>query len=129
MKKKVTNLKQTQAWKNFSKYIRLRGSVDEYNVCYTCGNSYHYKEMNAGHYIHSKKNTFFDEMNVQCQCVRCNMYLSGNLGVYCERLTHEHSVEAVDELRLRSNMKRTFDKDDLKAIAKEYREKVEAMEL
>jgi hypothetical protein len=55
--------------------------------------------MNCGHFIHSKR---FDLMahpyNCQAQCVRCNKYLSGNLGKFANNLGKKYGYQILDKL-------------------------------
>jgi len=81
-------------WVVFSKYIRKR---DKY-TCFTCGKKE--KPGHAGHYIHNKLD--FDPLNVHHQCIYCNRYLRGNLGVYGEKLIRENGIEKIEEMRVRS---------------------------
>jgi hypothetical protein len=72
MKNKRERLKN-KAWKVFSDWIKQR---DDYH-CVSCGA---FDANQAGHFFHNVLD--FDEDNINCQCVRCNHYLSGNLAQY-----------------------------------------------
>ena len=75
----------------FSKFIRLRDS-DENGLCkcITCWRSFHWKEMDAGHFVtRDRKATRFDERNVSAQCSLCNRHHHG------EQFKHG---EAIDRL-------------------------------
>jgi len=76
------------AWKLFSRHIRY-SNLDSYGraKCYTCGFTDIPQNMQAGHFHHDRLD--FSEKNVHVQCVRCNKWLSGNLGVYAERLVED----------------------------------------
>ena len=74
---RVKNLKK-KVWKVMSLYVRER---DKY-TCFTCGQTKGI--MNAGHFIHGKLD--YDEMNINCQCVSCNKWNHGNLGIYGVKL-------------------------------------------
>lgn len=89
------------AWNEFSEYLR-RKNADFYGVCecITCGFKAHWKEMQAGHFIHGKFD--FDEMNVNVQCARCNKYLHGNLGFYALKLITKHGKEKIEDLQARA---------------------------
>ena len=60
----------------FSQYIRRRNADHLGRVkCFTCGVEKHWKEQQAGHFqSRSHHSTRWDEVNVQVQCVKCNMY-------------------------------------------------------
>ena len=121
MTRKSHSLKNTQAWKNMSKYVRLL----EKGVCFTCGNYHPIDECQAGHFKHSDTSTFFEEMNVHCQCIKCNQYLSGNLSVYALRMIDKYGLEAVRDLDKRSNeYKKRPSKLELKQISLYYKNKL-----
>lgn len=87
-----------ECWKLMSLWIRKKDADWKGNVkCFTCGQLKNYKETNAGHYIHDKLD--FDERNLKVQCIYCNKYLSGNLGVYGEKLIDIFGLDWVKELR------------------------------
>lgn len=83
-----------KAWSLQSEWIRR----SEHGICYTCGAHDEWKNQNAGHYIHGNHMDFVI-MNIHCQCVRCNKWLSGNSGIYAERMIAEYGEEAVASLR------------------------------
>ena len=78
--------------------------------------------MNAGHYIHNKLD--YDEMNVNVQCVRCNKWLSGNLGKYAEKLIEKHGMEKIQELRQRASLVvyEKYSLGELESIYSKYRD-------
>lgn len=103
---KTPNLKslKAKAWKLMSEWIRSRDADWRgYAACFTCGTVKPWKELDCGHYIHNKLD--LDERNLRPQCVRCNNYLSGNLGSYAERLVKENGLAWLEELRRDSNQK------------------------
>jgi hypothetical protein len=79
-----------RAWEYFSKYIRAR---DPY--CATCGG----QTTQAGHFWHGVLD--FDEMNINGQCTRCNLYLSGNLGEYAIYLIEKYGMKEFKKLQKR----------------------------
>lgn len=104
-------------WRVFSKYIRQRDD----GVCISCGKKKHWKEMDAGHYIPKTlggMNLYFDERNVNCQCVYCNRYLHGNLSKYALALQRKYGNNILEE----------FDKmrdDKVKISIPEYQRKID----
>ena len=74
--------KQLEAilWKWFSLFIRLRNADSDGMVeCITCGKVYHYKSMDAGHFVsRNNKSTKYNEKNVNVQCPYDNRFQSGN---------------------------------------------------
>lgn len=95
-----------RAWKARSIYIRKK----ENGICYTCGAHYwnmdlgenDWSQMQAGHFWHGVLD--FDDVNIHCQCVKCNKYLSGNASAYATRLVHDYGAEEFLELEKRKNL-------------------------
>lgn len=105
-----------KAWDIQSQYIRRLAK----GVCFTCGDKRPWKEQQAGHYIH-KDCLDFDPININCQCVRCNKWLSGNSGIYAERLIAEYGEQAIAELRVRSEQIRKFTIFELEELITKYK--------
>jgi len=111
-----------KAWNLQSEYIRRLAK----GICFTCGDKRHWKEQQAGHYIH-KDCLDFDVININCQCVRCNKWLSGNQGIYAERLIAEYGEQAVAELRERSRQEHKFNIFELENIISTYKQKLQSL--
>lgn len=111
-----------KAWKVFSLWVRKRNCDPMgYSMCVTCGAVALPKDLNAGHFIHGhSKITFMDDRNVHPQCIRCNMYLSGNLIEYAAYMKKTYGWETVDALRELSHQIWKPTRDDLEAIIKKY---------
>jgi len=75
--------------------------------------------MHCGHYIHIDA-LDFDEINNHCQCPRCNTYLSGNRGIYGEKLIKMHGLEKIEELRFKSHQAHRFTREELENFIKIY---------
>jgi NAD-dependent SIR2 family protein deacetylase len=79
-------------------YVRLKDAdFRGFVSCYTCGKKFHWKELQAGHYIHGKGD--FNTDNLKPQCPRCNKWLSGNLGKYAEHLLKDYGEAWLEQLR------------------------------
>jgi len=78
------------ATKHFNKFIRDR---DQGKGCISCGRPF----TQAGHFYSAGHHSAlrFNEKNVNGQCVRCNMYLSGNLNEYRKNLIKRIGGEEV----------------------------------
>lgn len=101
MRKISTRNLKKKAWVVFARWIRTKGmNTSGYVICVTCGVSGLPGSMNAGHFIHGhSKMTFLDERNVHVQCIRCNLYLSGNLIEYSNFMKTKYGWDVVDILR------------------------------
>ena len=121
---KVVSLKKAKqkAWVQFSKYIRMKGSVNGMNTCVTCGAVKHYKELQAGHFIQGRHNPIlFDERNVHPQCVGCNMFKSGNLIKYYEFMLKEYGQEVIYDLERKNEEISKFKVWDFEQVEEKYK--------
>ena len=106
----------------FSKYIRL-SSADNRGMCtcVTCGRQYHWKNIQAGHFMSRKHySTRWDERNVKSQCVGCNMFKSGEQYKYSLFL----GSELANDLYLKSKELKKFSITDLEQMIDEYTTKL-----
>jgi hypothetical protein len=114
MKKKHIKLNKLKkkAEAIFHKYIVLRDK----GICFTCG-----KPGNqAGHFCHNRLD--FDEMNLHCQCVRCNHFLSGNLYEYGKHLNKNYGEGFAEALIARSHTQSNkFSRDELNELIAKYK--------
>lgn len=78
----------------FNKYIRQR---DSHLPCISCQKG---RVENAGHYLSQGHHSAlrFNENNTNGQCIRCNLYLSGNLIHYRTYLVEKIGEEKVLQL-------------------------------
>lgn len=85
----------------FNTWIRLR---DKDKGCISCGGAVE----QAGHYFSQGHHSAlrFNEMNNNGQCVRCNMYLSGNLIKYRQGLVNRYGEAKVKMLERSSEINR-----------------------
>ena len=101
----------------FSRFIRIRDK----GVCFTCGIQKDIKEMQAGHYIsRSHNNTRYDEQNVHCQCVGCNIFKSGNMPAYALKLMEVYGPNILGVLEAKRRSIKQWTKDELKALIEKY---------
>ncbi len=120
------SLKKTQAWKWFSKYIKLR---DNY-ICQTCGRSYTGKMMHAGHFIQAfgHNSVFLTRANVYAQCYACNIWGNGKQEILREVVIKRFGKKVEEELWKKAREIKKFDKKELKEIAEIYKNKVKELE-
>ena len=126
--KTISKLKK-ELDKVFSLYIRLRNATPQGIIkCYTCGKLGHYKKgMHAGHF-QSRKHlaTRWHEENVQVQCYRCNIHLSGNTYTFGKLLdvrVEEGTAEKLHLLATKTTLK--IMPHEYEEMIKEYKEKLE----
>lgn len=120
-----------KAWKQFSKYIRLRdclstmGSQDE-GMCYTCDRVYPFKSLQAGHFVDGRTaSILFDENLVNAQCYSCNVMKSGNKDSYTPKMIHKWGLERVEQMWRQKNKVHQWTREELDDIRKNYKEEFE----
>jgi hypothetical protein len=78
-----------------------------------------WKKSQCGHYLHNKLD--FDLRNLKPKCLRCNYFLSGNLGIYGERLVKDYGQDWIDQLRAKAQVKGNYyTRQELNEIIKKY---------
>ena len=110
----------------FSRYIRLKNADKTgYCTCVTCNRDYHYKNIQAGHFM-SRKNysTRWDERNVYPQCYGCNVMQQGKQYEFSLFLGKEVS----DELLYLSKRIVKFSDIELTEMKKYYENLVQVLE-
>jgi len=83
--------------------------------CVTCGKAGN----QAGHFVHGDR-LDFDERDNNCQCARCNCYLSGNLAPYSLYLIKKYGPNIIEELNVLGRIARKFSWGELEDIIKRY---------
>ena len=87
---------------------------DKY-ICFTCGK----QGSQAGHFCHSRLD--FDERNLHCQCVRCNHFLRGNLGVYAIEIEKRYGIGTAEKIILESHTtSNKYNRTELEGFLEKY---------
>jgi hypothetical protein len=112
---------EQRALKAMSDYIR----ENENWTCFTCDKKGDKHNMDAGHLFSRRHAAIkFNELNVHCQCVACNKYLSGNMHEYIKRFKEKYGEDRylyLDDIKGKIT-KRTV--SEYLEIEKEYKEKL-----
>ena len=116
----------------FGNYIKLKYCYENgYCRCVTCNKKLkHYtKDLQAGHFV--KRGHYglrWNEFNVHPQCIRCNMYLSGNELEHAKYIIDTYGVEKFQEIMAIKRMitKRPKIKE-IEDLILEYERKIEAL--
>lgn len=85
----------------FSQWVRLSNRDQRgFCTCVTCGNKFHWKEIQAGHFMSRKHySTRWDENNVKPQCRACNIFRQGEQYKYSIYLGKEMSDSLLEKSR------------------------------
>ncbi len=122
LKKKLDSL--------FSQYTRLR-NVDHLGrvKCFTCGVEKHWKEQQAGHFqSRSHHSTRWDEVNVQVQCVKCNMFRQGEQYKFGMYLDQKYGEGTAEELEIRSKTIVKLNRTDYEEAIERYKQKIKELD-
>jgi len=118
-----------ELWSVFAKYIKKRDN----GICITCGkiglSGYEY---HAGHCIPagiSPLKLYFDERNVNGQCMRCNQFLGGMGAIYRERVDEKYGKGTFKKLkRLMRDTGTKYSKQDYLGFIEYYEKKTEKLD-
>ena len=130
---KISTLKK-KVWDLFSRYIRLRDCLkttgcSSFGLCFTCSKRYHFKLLQAGHFIAGRHNAnLFSENGTHAQCYNCNINLKGNTLVYRRKIIemYGHGYDEVLEKESQEIKKLTI--PDLEQIEADLKEKIRMLE-
>jgi len=109
----------------FSQYIRLSNADNNgFCTCVTCKNRFHWKEIQAGHFMSRKHYSIrWDERNVKPQCVACNVYRAGEQYKYSLYLGNNLSKTLLEK----SRELRKFTNIELEEMISDYSERVKKL--
>jgi hypothetical protein len=107
-----------RAWFWMSTFVCLR----DHNICFTCGKCGN----QGGHFIHSSS-LDFDERAIHCQCGQCNIWQSGERGIYHEKMVKKYGQKVVDELKRKAKTIFKPSIDELLKIKKRLMDKVKVL--
>ena len=104
----------------FNKWIRER---DKEKGCISCNG----EVAHAGHYFNQGHHSSlrYNEMNVNGQCVSCNLFKSGNLIKYRQGLVKRYGAAKVEQLELNADLHKAWkwDRTELENIIEKYKTK------
>ena len=133
MKKKTTSSAKKKVWFEFSKYIRLRDCLTttgctSFGLCITCGKRYHFKLLQAGHFIPGRHNAnLFSEKGTQAQCYNCNVNLRGSTLEYRRKIIELYGEGVDEELEELDKQVRKFTISELEELEASLREKIQIL--
>uniref|UniRef100_A0A6H2A2S0 Putative lambda recombination protein n=1 Tax=viral metagenome TaxID=1070528 RepID=A0A6H2A2S0_9ZZZZ len=110
LKRKSLSKVKKDCWDLFSRYIRLRDCLkttgcSSFGLCVTCDKRYHFKLLQAGHFISGRKNAnLFSEEGTHAQCYNCNINLRGNTLEYRRKIIQMYG-EGYDEVLEKESQK------------------------
>jgi len=114
----------------FSQYVRYRDGEfrrgDWLVECITCGIEKPLKEMQAGHFVSRRVNELrFEEMNVNAQCIGCNMFKQGEQYLYSKNLDAKYGDGTADALMAKRHLTHKFTITELEEIIQDAKTQIE----
>lgn len=134
MSKELTKLKK-KADTIFSKYVRYRdGEVKNgewQTTCITCGVTKPIKDMQAGHFVSRSCNLLrYNDLNVHSQCIKCNMFHSGEQYEYARQIDLRYgdgTAESLHNQRRQTHKLTVTELEQIIADAQEYIKELEEL--
>lgn len=129
MKQTLSKLKN-KLWSIFSAYIRTRDCLkttgcSAFGLCFTCDKRYHFKLLQAGHFIPGRHNAnLFSEKGTHAQCYNCNINLKGNTLEYRRRIIEMYGEGADLELEKEDRQIKKFSEPELLGMIETYKSKL-----
>jgi hypothetical protein len=116
--------------KIFSEFIRKRNADHlGFITCFTCGVKKHWKEQQAGHFqSRSHHSTRWDEVNVQVQCVKCNMFRQGEQYKFGLYLDERYGKGTAEELENRAKTIVKINRVDYEEAITRYKQKIKDLD-
>lgn len=133
-KKRVTITKvKKDLWVVFSKWIRTRDCLrttgcKDWGLCITCGKRYHFKLLQAGHFVAGRHNAnLFNEKGCHAQCYNCNINLRGNTLEYRRQIIKLYGEGADEVLEAEARQTKQFSISELLELKSYYKEKLRSI--
>jgi hypothetical protein len=129
MKKPTLSKVKKKLWVVFSEFVRKRDGLEttgsiEWGMCITCGKRYHYKMLQAGHFIAGRHNAgLFSEKGTHAQCYNCNINLKGNTLVYRRALIVKYGEGIDEQLEKEAQEIKQFTIPELEEMILSYKQK------
>lgn len=116
--------------KIFSEFIRRRNADHlGFITCFTCGVKKHWKEQQAGHFqSRSHHSTRWDEVNVQVQCIKCNMFRQGEQYKFGLYLDERYGKGTAEELEQRAKTIVKINRVDYEEAITRYKQKIKDLD-
>jgi len=133
MKRETIAKVKKNVWVVFSKYIRLRDCLEttgcaSFGLCITCGKRYHFKLLQAGHFIPGRHNAnLFSERGTHAQCYNCNINLRGNTLEYRRKIIEMYGEGADEELEEIARQIKSYTVVELKELEASLKAKIKLM--
>lgn len=133
MKKPTLTSVKNKLWPVFSEFIRKRDCLKttgctSWGLCFTCNRRYHYKLLQAGHFVAGRHNgNLFSERGTHAQCYNCNINLKGNTLQYRRKVIELYGHGVDEELEAEARAVKIYKIYDFEAMIVEYKNKIKEL--
>lgn len=116
-----------KAWAACSKFIRIDAADEDGNcACVTCGRTYHWKKIQAGHWINDRTNAvLFMEDGIHPQCYGCNVRKQSNPIRYWLWMEENIGRARMDQMIAKMDDSMEYDIYDYQNLEKEFTRRAE----
>ena len=133
MKRETIGSLKKRIWPLFSRYIRLRDCLRTtgsplWGECISCGQTFEYHDLDAGHFVPKRANNYFSEKGVHAQCKKCNRFQGGNQLGYRHALVELYGEEVTNELETENQPIKKFTVKELKELEASLKAKIKLLE-
>jgi len=113
----------------FSKWVRLSNAdKNGYCTCVTCGNKFHWKDIQCGHWISRNHSaTRWLSSNTGPQCRGCNLFGRGRHHEFASYIRHKYGEEELEKLTIASRRVTKFHSYDLEAMIAYYERELKSL--
>lgn len=119
--------KEADKW--FSKYVRYRDAGwttnGWYAECITCGVKKPIAQLQAGHFVSRRVNLLrYDELNVNSQCLGCNMFKAGEQYTYSINLDLKYGDGTAKKLHDQRNISHKLTIPELQQVIEDSKAQI-----
>ena len=110
----------------FSLLVRQKAADENGLVrCCTCRKPHHWKKIQCGHFMsRACMSTRYDEKNVGCQDIACNIFLQGNQYEFSLYLDKKYGEGTAEATKLKSKMSCKRSTFDLQYMINEFKQEL-----
>jgi hypothetical protein len=104
--------------------------IDRYGftTCYTCGQRFHWKQLQAGHMVAGRTNAILFSDLTKPQCLQCNFFRGGEQGKFTLKMIDEVGRERVEQEYTLKQQTKKFSAEELQEKINFYKQKVKEYE-
>lgn len=112
----------------FSRYIRLRDTVNGKVICFICGAKMSFQEAQCAHFIdRDQMPTRYDEINCHAGCEDCNCFDTNHKERYYQAMYSTYGITELIRLQLKSKGLQKYMRHELQDLIDVYKAKIKGL--